>query len=154
MDAAWFAVLVLYIIQALHQRPGVYGLLLAVAALGGISVGTVGPWVARRAGPWRSLLAAGAVMAVTQAGLGLTTNVIVAAVMLFASSAAWALFNMTAVTMRQRQVPDPLLGRITSLNGTVAGGAEALGALAGGALAAVGGIRARCSSAPCQSLRQ
>jgi hypothetical protein len=49
---------------------------------------------------------------------------------------------MTAVTTRQRQVPDPLLGRITSLNGTVAGGAEALGALADGALAAVGGIRA------------
>jgi MFS family permease len=142
MDAAWFAVLVLYVIQALHQRSGVYGLLLAVAALGGISVGTAGPWVARRIGPWRSLLAAGAVMAVTQAGLGLTTNVIVAAVMLFASSAAWALFNMTAVTMRQRQVPAGLLGRITSLSGTVAGGAEALGALGGGALAAVAGIRA------------
>ena len=142
MDAAWFAVLVLYVTQILHQRPGVYGLLLAVAALGGISVGSAGPRVARRAGPWRSLLAAGAVMAVTQAGLGLTTNVIVAAVMLFASRAAWALFNMTAVTMRQRQVPDPLLGRITSLNGTVAGGAEALGALVGGVLVAVGGIRA------------
>ena len=49
---------------------------------------------------------------------------------------------MTAVTMRQRQVPDPLLGRVPSLNGTVAGGAEALGALIGGVLAAVGGIRA------------
>ena len=142
MDAAWFAVLVLYVIQVLHQRPGAYGLLLGVAALGGISVGSIGPRVARRAGPWRSLLVAGAVMALTQAGLGLTANVIVAAAMLFASSAAWALFNMTAVTMRQRQVPDPLLGRVTSLNGTVAGGAEALGALVGGALAAVGGIRA------------
>ena len=142
MDAAWFAVLVLYVIHVLHQRPGVYGLLMAVAALGGISVGSIGPRVARRAGPWRSLLAAGAVMAATQAGLGLTTNVVVAALMLFGSSAAWALFNMTAVTMRQRQVPDGLLGRITSLNGTVAGGAEALGALAGGALAAIGGIRA------------
>ena len=99
MDAAWFAVLVLYVIHVLHQRPGVYGLLMAVAALGGISVGSIGPRVARRAGPWRSLLAAGAVMAATQAGLGLTTNVVVAALMLFGSSAAWALFNMTAVTM-------------------------------------------------------
>jgi predicted MFS family arabinose efflux permease len=81
-------------------------------------------------------------MAVTQAGLGLTTNVIVAAVMLFANSAAVALFEMTAVTMRQRQVPPELLGRITSLYGTVLGGAVALGALTGGALAAVAGIRA------------
>jgi MFS family permease len=142
VDAWWIAVLVLYVIQVLHQRPGVYGLLLAVAAPGGISVGSIGPWVARRAGPWRSLLAAGAVMAATQAGLGLTTNVIVAAVMLCANSAACALFEMTTVTMRQRQVPAELLGRVTSLNGTVQGGALALGALVGGVLAAVGGIRA------------
>lgn len=59
MDAAWFAVLVLYVVQILHQ----------------------------------------------------TANVIAAAVMLFASSAAWAVFNMTSVTMRQRQVPARLLGR-------------------------------------------
>jgi MFS family permease len=142
VDAWWFAILVLYVIQVLHQRPGVYGLLLAVAAPGGISVGAIGPWVARRIGPWRSLLAAGAVVAVSQAGLGLTSNVIVSAVMLLANGAALALFEMTTVTMRQRQVPPELLGRITSLNGTVEGGAIALGALVGGALAAVGGIRA------------
>jgi MFS family permease len=142
MDAAWFAVLVLYVVQILHQRPGVYGLLLAVAALGGISVGGIGPRIAWRAGPWRSLLVAGTVMAATQAGLGLTSNVIAAAGLLFASSAAWALFNMTSVTMRQRQIPARLLGRVTSLYGTVAGGAEALGALGGGALAAIAGIRA------------
>jgi MFS family permease len=29
MDAAWFAVLVLYVTQILHQRPGAYGVLLA-----------------------------------------------------------------------------------------------------------------------------
>jgi predicted MFS family arabinose efflux permease len=49
---------------------------------------------------------------------------------------------MTAVTMRQRQVPDNLLGRITSLYITAAQGSEALGALGGGALAAIAGIRA------------
>jgi hypothetical protein len=58
------------------------------------------------------------------------------------SSAAWELFNMTSVTMRQRQVPDRMLGRVTSLCGTVAGGSEALGALGGGVLAAIAGIRA------------
>lgn len=56
------------------------------------------------------MLLAGLVMAVTQAVLGLTASVIIAAVMLFASSAAWALFNLTVVTMRQRQVPAALLG--------------------------------------------
>ena len=132
MDAAWFAVLVLYVIQILHQKPGAYGLLLAVAALGGIATGGLGPRLTRRLGPWRSLLLAGLVMAATQAVLGLTASVIIAAVMLFASSAAWALFSLTAVTMRQRQVPAALLGRVSSLYGTVGSGAEVLGAIGGG----------------------
>lgn len=142
LDSAWFAVLVLYVINILHQKPGMYGLLLAIGAVGGITVGGLGPPITRRLGPWRSLLIAGLIMAASQAVLGLTANVIIAAAMLGASSAAWALFGMTAVTMRQRQVPDSLLGRITSLYRTVFQGAEALGALVGGAIAAVAGIRA------------
>jgi MFS family permease len=142
LDAAWFAVLVLYVIRVLHQQPGAYGVLLAIGALGGVLTGAAGTSLTRRVGPWRSLLLAGLAMAVTQAGLGLTGSVVIAAAMLFVSSAAFALFNMTAVTMRQRLVPAPLLGRVTSLYGTVAQGAETLGAIAGGALATAAGIRA------------
>lgn len=142
MDAAWFAVLVLYVVRVLHQQPGVYGLLLAAGALGGIAASSAGAAVSRRLGLWRSLLAAGLTMAATQAGLGLSSNVIVAAALLFASSAAFALANLAAVTVRQREVPDALLGRVTSWYLTVTRGAEAVGAIAGGALAAVAGIRA------------
>jgi MFS family permease len=142
MDAAWFAVFVLYVIQILHQKPGIYGLLLAIGAVGGIAVGGIGPHITRRLGPWRSLLIAGLVMAASQTVLGLSANVIIAAAMIAASSAAFALFNMTAVTMRQRLVPDHLLGRITSLYRTVANGSEALGALVGGVFAAIAGIQA------------
>jgi predicted MFS family arabinose efflux permease len=142
MDAAWFAVLVLYVIRVLHAAPGAYGLLLAVGALGGVAAGGLGPRLTRRLGSWPSLLIAGLVMAAAQAGLGLTSNVIVAAVMMVVSSAAWALFNVTSVTMRQRAVPAGLLGRVSSLYSTVARGGESLGALAGGALAASAGIRA------------
>jgi MFS family permease len=142
MDAAWFAVLVLYVGQVLHQKPGAYGLLLAIGALGGIVAGGAGTRLTRRLGPWRSLLLAGFILAATQAGLGLTANLLIAAAMLFASSAAFALFNVTAVTMRQRQVPAELLGRVTSLYGTVARGGQTLGAIAGGALATAAGLRA------------
>ena len=142
MDAAWFAVLVLYVIHILNEKPGMYGLLVAIGAFGGIAVGGLGPPITRRLGPWRSLLIAGLVMAASQAVLGLTANVIIAAAMLAASSAACVLFDMTAVTMRQRQVPDNLLGRITSLYRTALRGSEALGALGGGLVAAVVGIRA------------
>jgi predicted MFS family arabinose efflux permease len=90
---------------------------------------------------WPVLLLAGLTLAATQLVLGLTANVPTAALMLAASSGAWALFAMTATTMRQRLVPDRLLGRVTSLYGTVFGGAEALGALGGGALATAAGVR-------------
>ena len=142
LDAAWFAVLVLFVVQDLHQQPGAYGLLLAIGALGGVVTGAAGAALTRRLGPWRSLLLGGAAMAASQAGLGLTGNVVVAAAMLFISSGAWALFNMTAVTMRQRQVPAALLGRVSSLFGIVTRGTETFGAIAGGALAATAGIRA------------
>src|SRR5262249_13493384 len=84
MDAAWFAVFVLYVIHILHQKPGMYGLLLAIGAAGGITVGGIGPHITRRLGPWRSLLIAGLVMAAAQAVLGLSANVIIAAAMLAA----------------------------------------------------------------------
>ena len=142
LDAAWFAVLVLYVVQVLHERPGAYGLLLAIAAIGGVIAGSVGTSLSRRLGHWRSLVIAGLVTAAAQAGLGLSGNVGIAAAMLFASSAAWALFNMTAVTMRQRQVPAAILGRVTSLYSTLTRGGEALGAIGGGILASVAGIRA------------
>jgi MFS family permease len=142
MDAAWFAVFVLYVMKVLHQPPGAYGLLLAVGAVGGVTAGGTAAALTRRIGSWRLLVAAGLVMAAAQAALGLTGNVIVAALLQVPGSGAFALFNVTAVTMRQRQVPDALLGRVTSVYGTVTQGAEALGAIAGGAVAATAGIRA------------
>ncbi|MBO0805820.1 MAG: MFS transporter, partial [Nocardiopsaceae bacterium] len=142
MDAAWFAVLVLYVIRILHQKPGAYGVLLAIGAVGGIAAGAAGARLTRRLGTWGTLLLAGLAMAGSQLVLGLTVSVVTAAAMLAASSAAFALFNMVATTMRQRRVPGGLLGRVSSLYGTVAGGAEALGALAGGGIATAAGVRA------------
>jgi MFS family permease len=142
MDAAWFSVLVLYVIKILHQHPGAYGLLLAIGAVGGIVAGSSGAALTQRIGRWRALMTAGLVIAATQAGLGLTSNLIAAAVLLMLSSAAFALCDMTVVTMLQREAPDPLLGRVTSIFGTVTQSTQALGAIAGGALAAAAGIRA------------
>jgi hypothetical protein len=59
LDAAWFAVLVLYVVRDLRQQPGAYGLLLAIGALGGVATGGLGALLARL-GPWRSLLLVGA----------------------------------------------------------------------------------------------
>lgn len=142
LDAAWFAVLVLYVIQILHQKPGVYGFLLAIGALGGLLTGATGARIFRRLGAWRSLLLSGIVMAGAQVLLGLSANLAIAAAMIFAGSAAFALYYIAAVTMIQRSVPVSLLGRVTSIFGTATRGAEAVGAIGGGILAASAGIRA------------
>jgi MFS family permease len=142
LDAAWFALLVLYVIRILHRQPGVYGLLLAVGALGGLLTGAVGARVFRRLGTWRSLLLSGIVMAGAQALLGLSADLIIAAAMIFAGSAAFALFNIATVTMIQRSVPVGMLGRVTGIYLTATRGAEAVGAIGGGVLAATAGIRA------------
>lgn len=88
------------------------------------------------------MLLSAIVMAGAQAFLGLSTNLVIAAAMIFAGSAAFALYNITAVTMIQRSVPVSLLGRVTSIYGTATRGAEAMGAIGGGILATSAGIRA------------
>jgi hypothetical protein len=62
-------------------------------------------------GSWPCLLVAGLTMAITQTALGLTSSVVIAAITQLGSSGAFALFNMTAVTMQQRLIPAELLGR-------------------------------------------
>lgn len=141
-DAAWFAVLVLYVTRVLRQSAGDYGLLLAFGALGGIVASAGCGWLVRRLGGHRLLAGTVVAMAATQLVLGLTANVLVAAVMLAASSGAFAAFNVTAVGMRQRRVPARLLGRVNSAYLAVGGGAESLGAILGGTLASSAGIRA------------
>jgi hypothetical protein len=66
----------------------------------GIATGAAGSSPTRRLGSWRSLLIAGLAMAATQTALGLSSSVIITAVMMFGSSGAFALFNITAVTMQ------------------------------------------------------
>lgn len=141
-DAAWFAVLVLYVVRILHQPAATYGVLLAVGAIGGVAAGAASARITRRVGPVPALVATVVVLAATQLGLGLTANVVVTGVLLAFSSGAFAVFNVVAVTMRQRVVPPELLGRVGAIYRTVGRGAEAVGAVAGGVLATVAGLRA------------
>jgi hypothetical protein len=81
VDAAWFAVLVLYVIQVLYQKPGAYGALLAVGGVNGI-----GPCLTRRLGMWPVLLLAGLAMAASPVRPRAHRERFMAALMLAASS--------------------------------------------------------------------
>jgi MFS family permease len=141
-DGAYLAVLVLYVTRVLHRGSTAYGLLLAFGAVGGIVAGASCALLTRWIGAPRLLAATVVVMAGTQLALGLTSDLAVSAVALLCSSGAFAVFNATSRSMRQRHTPPHLLGRVNSTYLTVGRSAGALGALAGGSLAAAIGVQA------------
>ncbi|MFF5217875.1 MFS transporter [Micromonospora sp. NPDC000442] len=141
-DTAWFAIFVLYARDALGLGAFGFGLLLATGAAGGL----IGSFAADRLVArfqHRSVLTWS--MAVT-AGVPVLLAVVghraVAVVVVVTTSAAFAVLNVAALSVRQRLVPGGLLGRVIAASRLVTYSCTALGALAGGALAARAGIEA------------
>lgn len=111
-----------------------YGLLLTAGAFGGVTGGIVAPRLARWLGGTVSLRIALAAMAVSLALTGAATAPWFVALALFTESAAGMLWNVVTVSLRQRTIPDDLLGRVNSVYRFFGWGMMPLGALAGGIL--------------------
>tara|TARA_R110002033_G_scaffold11863_5_gene36748 strand:+ start:598 stop:1851 length:1254 start_codon:yes stop_codon:yes gene_type:complete len=111
-----------------------YGLLLTAEAFGGVTGGIVAPRLARWLGGTVSLRIALAAMAVSLALTGAATAPWIVALALFTESAAGMLWNVVTVSLRQRTIPDDLLGRVNSVYRFFGWGMMPLGALAGGIL--------------------
>jgi MFS family permease len=135
-DSAWLAVFVLYTRDVLGLGALGFGLLLASGAGGGLAGSlAAGRLVARFR--HRAVLAwALAVTAGTPVLLAVAPNRIAAVAVVVATSASFAVLNVTALSMRQRLVPSGLLGRVIAAARTVTIGCTVLGAFAGGVLAA------------------
>ena len=142
VDAAWFSILVLFAIDVLGTSSFGFGALLLAGAVGSVLAGLVASRLSRRFGVGASLLASLLFAAVAQLVIGLTSSMYVAGAMLALSGGAFTVWNVLNVSLRQRLVPDELLGRVNSAY-LLAGFAAALvGALAGGVLAQFLGLRA------------
>lgn len=141
-DSAWFAVFVLYTEQTLQLGSVGFGALLAVGAVGGIAGAVIADKAV--AGRRHRLVLAVAMLlaAATPVLLIVLPTVPGAVVVVVTTSGAFGLFNVVAVSLRQRLVPERLLGRITATWRTVVYGGAALGALGGGALATRWGLDA------------
>jgi MFS family permease len=140
-DAAWFAVLVLYVRHVLGGTDTAFGVLLAVGAIGAVVGSVVADRLATRLGSNHTLVLALLLAAAGQVGLGLTSSIVVAALMSALCAFAFTIWNVVASAFRQRRVPDQLLGRVTGTYLLVGHGATAIGALAGGVLANAFGLR-------------
>ncbi len=141
-DSAWFAVFVLYAEQRLGLGAVGFGGLLALGAAGGV----IGALLAERlidGRRHRDVIGWSAFAAAVLPCLLLVAPTLWAAgVVVVGTSGAFAVLNVAAVSVRHRIVPGRMLGRVTATWRTSVHGASAVGALGGGAVAAVAGLEA------------
>jgi MFS family permease len=136
------ATLVLLATQTLHLNARGYGLLLAGAAIGSLLGGLVNARVVTRIGALPALLTALATNVVIFIAIGLSPTAIVLGALLATNGFVTTLWNIVTVSLRQQIVPSELLGRVNSVYKMLGWGLIPLGALTGGLVAYLFGLRA------------
>ncbi len=119
-----------------------YGVLLAAMAVGGVVGGLVAGWVTGRLGGRVAVIAGLAIEAAAWLLLAFTRNAVVAGLLLCLLWVSFAVLSVVIMGTRQRQTPPELLGRVISAYRLVGNGMSPLGALLGGFVATVWGLRA------------
>ncbi|QOD43054.1 MFS transporter [Clavibacter zhangzhiyongii] len=133
-----FSVLVLFARDRLGLDAAGYGVLLAASALGGLAGSAIAAPLRARLGSRWTITAALALGAASLAGLAVTRDPVVAGVLLALYILHAAVWGICATSLRQRLVPDPLLGRVGAAGRVLSLLGLALGSALGGSLATVG----------------
>lgn len=136
------ATLVLFAQESLHITNAVYGVLLAVGALGNIAGGLLASRVIAKIGDARSLQLAMAAQVLAWFGLALTTNAFVAGAALAVAFMGTSIATVVAVSARQRLTPADLLGRVVTSFRVLGTGMLPAGGIVGGLVASAWGLRA------------
>jgi MFS family permease len=136
------ATLVLLVTETLKVSSRLYGALLAAAAVGSVAGGLLSPRLTHRLGQVPSLLIAMGAVSVAYVGIGLAPGALVLAALEVANGFAVTMWNIVTVTLRQRVVPNEMLGRVNSAYRMIGWGLRPAGAVAGGFIAHVAGLRA------------
>lgn len=142
--SAAFAIFVLYAVAPgpMGLSEVGFGVLSTAMALGSLAGSLLVERVERWLGRARLLTAAVVVTAVTVAVPGLTTNAWLVGASFAAAGVAVVMWNVVTVSLRQRIVPDHLLGRVNASYRLLAWGSQPLGALLGGLVGELLGLEA------------
>jgi MFS family permease len=140
--AMWLGVFVLFAQDELGLSDQGYGFLLAAMAVGGVAGGVFGRRITAGMGPARALVACLVVEGVTAIVTGLASTAWVVGAVSVVSGVFVVSWNVITVSLRQRVIPDHLLGRVNSVYRFVGWGAIPIGAFLGGVLADAFGLRA------------
>jgi MFS family permease len=139
--AAW-AVLVLYAAQRLGVGPVGFGLLTTAIALGGLIGAALYGRLERRFSLGNIMRVGLVVETLTHLSLALTTSPVVALGVMVVFGAHATIWGTTSTAVRQRAVPDALLGRVTGVYTVAIFGGIVIGTPIGGLLARQYGITA------------
>ena len=141
-NTAFFSVLVLLVIGPMRLPRPAYGLLLAAVALGGLLGGALAEPIVRRAGQ-RAVLLLGPITIGLAYGLTCAIPHPATAVpSLMTMAAVGMVWNVTTRVLRQRYVPQQLLGRVSTSMRLISLCATPIGGATAGLVAETAGVRA------------
>jgi MFS family permease len=140
----FFALYILFGVRELGLNAAQLGLVYGLGASGALVGAIVAPWVAARIGIGRALML-GALIGSLEVMPVIFATPSSAAALLFLSSLlgnfGWVLYNVYAVSLRQAIVPSAMQGRVNATFSFLVAGMLPLGALAGGWLGTILGLR-------------
>ncbi|WP_448614731.1 MFS transporter [Modestobacter sp. URMC 112] len=139
--AAW-SVLVLYATERLGLGEVGFGLLTTVSAAGGVAGSAAYGWITRRVSLGDLMRVGLVIETLTHLALALTSSPWVALPVFFVFGAHAFVWGTTSIAVRQRAVPQPLQGRVGSVNMVGVFGGLVVGSGIGGVLAQHGGVTA------------
>jgi MFS family permease len=136
-----YAMFPVLLLRHLNLGPFSYGLVLTAGAVGGVAGALIAPLFIRRFGEGHAIPATyifGSIPMFLPALSFLAsrhTAIVMVAVSMFLGSVGIVSFNVVQVSMRQRQCPPRMLGRMTASIRTVIWGVGPIGAIASGVVA-------------------
>ena len=135
------SILVLFALERLHLSQVGYGAFMAAVAVGNIVGGIIAARLVRRLGTATVVIAAVIVAAVGYLGAAATSSDILAALLLGLEAVAVVAGNVATISFRQRATPPEMQARVANVWRSIVWGVVPFGALAGGALGTVLGLR-------------
>ncbi|MFJ5934449.1 MFS transporter [Streptomyces sp. NPDC093071] len=142
VSAATYGILVLLATDVLGVTASWYGVLLAAGAIGAVAGGLVADKIGSRMPIGTLILVTNLLSAGSTVGMGLAISPAATVAFMALDGFAVLIQTVQVVTLRQRIVPNELMGRVTAAYRSVAVGAFTVGGVAGGLVAKFFGIPA------------
>ncbi len=132
LHIATITILILFSQEILGLSAFGYGVLLTAGAAGGVIGGLIAPHIVHRIGGTKSIILAMGLFIISFSLFYLTNSPFVAGLALFLVMLGGLLWNVVTVSLRQRIIPERILGRVNSIYRFFGWGMMPFGALAGG----------------------